>query len=115
VNTELSFLVAGRISAAIVRCDAICYGVGIADKEYPEITWERFGLISTNEIAAIARVGALCFGIVAPSRLMYPAMVERIFGMDVWDDQLSRELSGQLWTQLGEQLTAEVMRLRRGS
>jgi hypothetical protein len=78
--------VAARANAAFLGETAIDYGSGFTDKEYPEIVWSMCGLPGTNEIAVIAEVGNLRLGKACFSGLVWPAMIDRIFGIDV-DDQ----------------------------
>jgi hypothetical protein len=49
----------------------------------------------------------------APSHLLMPPMVDRIFGLDVADARLGHELANQLWERHGAELIAEAQRLKR--
>jgi hypothetical protein len=105
-------LVAIRARQALETQCAIDYGSGFTDKEYPEIRWSMCGLPDTNEIAVIASVGHLQLGIAHRSRLEWPAMIDRIFGIDVDDQQLAFWLSEQLWNAHSGPLVAEALRVR---
>lgn len=104
--------VAIRACRALETRSAIDYGSGFTDKEYPEIRWSMCGLPGTNEIVVVASVGDLQLGIAHRSHLEWPAMVDRIFGIDVDDRQLAFWLSEQLWNAHSERLVAEALRVR---
>lgn len=101
-----------RLRAALVARAAIDYGTDIQDKEFPELIWSRYGLPASNEIIVTATIGEVQIGIAAPSSLMWPAMIDRIFGMDVSDAYLSSQLSEQLWLMHGNRLAAEIWKVR---
>jgi hypothetical protein len=105
--------VATRAADALGSGKAIDYGSGFADKEYPEIIWSMYGLPGTNEIVVVAAVGEIKLGHAHPSALAWPAMVDRIFGIDVDDQRLAFWLSEQLWNARSERMIAEALRVRR--
>ena len=96
---EAAEAVAQRVVEAIANGRAIPYASGIQDKENPNVTWSIVGLPDTHEIAVVARVGELRLGRAEPSSLYVPAMEERVFGIDVADQQLANRLSEGLWTE----------------
>lgn len=104
-----------RVGSALIGEAAINYGSGFTDKEYPEIVWSMWGLPATNEIAVIAEVGSLKLGMARVSGLLEPAMIDRIFGIDVNDQRLALWLSKELWDAHSERLIAEALRVRRAS
>ena len=112
MSAETAEQVALRASAALESRSAIDYGSSFADKQYPEIVWSMCGLPSTNEIAVIATVGDLRFGMAHRSVLEWPAMIDRIFGIDVDDQRLALWLSEQLWASHSEQLIAAALQIR---
>jgi hypothetical protein len=71
-----------------------------------------FGLIDTNEIAVTVRSGNLRFGIAQSSWLLYPEMIDRIFGMDISDQQLAAKLADELWCKHSSVLTDLAQRTR---
>lgn len=73
------------------------------------------GLPGTNEIVVMAAVGTLKLGMAHPSILAWPAMIDRIFGIDVDDQRLALWLSEQLWNAHSDRLIAEALRLRQAS
>lgn len=101
-----------RVQAALAGQSVIDYGSGYTDKEYPEIVWSMWGLPDTNEMAVIAAVGTLELGMAHRSILEWPAMVDRIFGIDVDDQRLAFWLSEQLWNAHSDRLIAEALRIR---
>jgi hypothetical protein len=103
---------AQQVIEAIVIGQVIAYASGMADKEYPEISWAIFGLPITGEIAVLARVGDLRLGRAAPSPLLIPKMSERVFGIDLADHDLAMQLSGELWEELSPRLIAAALRQR---
>jgi hypothetical protein len=107
--------VAKRAQVALETQAAIDYGSGFTDKEYPEIAWSMCGLPETNEIVIIAAVGAIQLGMAHLSGLAWPAMIDRIFGIDIDDQRLALWLSEQLWNAHSNQLIAEALRLRPSS
>lgn len=115
MNNELPEAVVKRLAAAMRREEVIDYGVGMPDKEVPEVTWARYGLIESNEVVVTATVGALCLGIADESWLIYPAMIDRIFGMDVHDVELAAQLAEKLWSTHSDMLLAEAARIRRSA
>ena len=74
------------------------------DKEHPEILWTVFGATRTEEVIVRAKVADQSFLISSPSRLAVPPMCDRIFGIDFNDEQLARQLSDQMWAQIGPTL-----------
>jgi len=107
--------IAARVSAALLSEAAIDYGSGLTDKEYPEIVWSMYGLPSTNEVAVIAKVGSLELGLAHVSSLVWPAMADRIFGIDIDDQRLALWLSKELWDAQSDRLAAEAVRVRQSS
>ena len=97
MDVETSDQVLSRLAQAKADMKAICFGEGMRDKEQPEVMWSQYGLIDTNEIVVIARYCALEFAIVGPSPLIYPAMADRIFGMDLADMDFALSLADRLW------------------
>lgn len=78
------------------------------DNQYPQVTWQIFGLIDSNEIAVIARCGDLRLAAIDQSGLLIPPMVDRKFGIDVIDEQLAMQLSDRLWSEHSEQLISKA-------
>ena len=74
------------------------------DKEYKNILWTVFGAIETNEVIVRASVNGQHFYHAAPSQLLYPAMIDRRFGIDVVDNALARRLSNELWERDGQSM-----------
>lgn len=112
MSSDASVSVIDRLDGAVVRGRAIKFCDESPDNEYPEISWQIFGLTDTNEIAVVARCGELRIGICRESGLLYPAMADRMFGIDVADQQLAMQLSDKLWNEASERLTNEARRLR---
>jgi hypothetical protein len=107
--------VVARISSAIQDGRAITFCQESPDNHYPEVKWQMFGLIDTKEIAVTARCGDLRFGISQSSWLLYPEMVDRIFGMDVSDQELAAKLADELWRMHASVLIELAQRIRSGT
>jgi len=112
MNSDIRDTVVRRVDEALASSRAIAYCDESPDNEHPEITWQIFGLMDTNEIAVVARCGELRVGICRESGLVYPGMADRIFGIDVSDQQLAMQLCSELWDAASERLTDEAIRLR---
>lgn len=101
-----------KVREALESNKAISFGPPIADKEHPEIMWQCYGLVTSNEVAVIARCGELEIGACRESGLLYPHMADRIFGMDVADQDLALQLSEAIWSRDGERLLEEARRTK---
>lgn len=105
--------VVAQVTELIKSGKAIVFGSNIPDNEYSEVSWSQYGLIDTNEIAVIVMCGSKAFAARAQSRLVIPAMAERVYGMDPLDEALAFELGDKLWTVFSEELIQEVSLMRR--
>jgi hypothetical protein len=84
------------------------------DREFPEVAWNQYGLIPTNEVVVTVRCGPMAFYAKAHSYLEYTRMIDRIFGTDVADIQLGHELANYLWEVYGSRLAVQVLIVRSG-
>jgi len=105
--------VVAQVTELIKSRKAIAFGSDIPDNEYSEISWSQYGLIDTNEIAVIVRCGSKAFAARAQSRLVMPAMADRVFGMDTLDEALAFELGDKLWKIFSDKLIQEVHLVRK--
>ena len=69
----------------------------LPDKEYPFVTCSVYGAPKTNELFVKLSNGELSFVASAPSRLEFPPMEDRIFGLDALDQQDASALAEALW------------------
>jgi hypothetical protein len=99
-----------RLRHARETDQAIQYCEESPDDEYPEIKWQFFGLVETNEIVTIARCGDFAVAASRPSPLLYPAMVDRIFGIDVSDYDVAMALSIEIWENHQQELLSALAR-----
>lgn len=97
-----------RIAHAIEQKRAIPFCDPTPDNQYPQVKWRIFGLIETNEIAVLAECGDLKLAACEESGLLFPPMADRIFGIDVMDQELALQLSDRLWSEYSEQLIAKA-------
>jgi hypothetical protein len=104
--------VVSRIVNALQRGRAIKFCEESPDNELPEIRWQIFGLIDTDEIAVTATCGEFKVGISEQSWLLYPPMADRIFGIDQGDLQLAHKLTHDLWTTYSMQLIEHAAKIR---
>lgn len=102
-----------RVLDALAAGTAIPYATAMLDKQYPEIQWAILGLPDRNEIAVVAQIGDLRLGKARASTLLFPAMHDRIFGIDMSDQVLAARLADELWAAYSERLITAVLR-RRG-
>lgn len=101
-----------RLEKAFSQGHAIDFDNGLPDKEFPEMTWFVYGLHPSNELVVLVSVGMVRLGIAGPSPLLYPWMVDRLFGIDLVDGIAAMELGKQLWEKHSEQLIAEATKVR---
>ena len=100
-----------ELEQRIDRGEVIPQAESCADKQVPGIVWDQYGIPATNEVAVVARCGALKFFAAAPSYFLIPAMADRIFGLDPADAQLGHELAEFLWDRHAAELLAEAQRI----
>ena len=74
------------------------------DKEHQNIEWSVYGVPATNEIVVSVTNSISTFFISGDSPLLFPAMADRRFGIDIADSSLAGELSHLLWRQVGSTL-----------
>ncbi|WP_043765390.1 hypothetical protein [Algiphilus aromaticivorans] len=98
----------------IARGEVIPQAESCPDKQVPEVTWDQYGVVPTDEVAVVARCGPARFFAKAQSYLLVPPMADRIFGLDVDDQRLGHELAEYLWGQYGAELMAAAERQRAG-
>lgn len=101
------------IEQRISRGQVIPQAESCQDNQVPEVVWAQYGIPATGEVVVVACCGALSYYAVASSYLLVPSMADRIFGLDVADEQLGHELADQLWGRHGAELIAEAQRLKR--
>lgn len=112
VSQDGSQAVIAKLDDALARGRAIQFCDESPDNQFPEIAWQIFGLMGSNEVVVVARCGELRLAASRESGLLYPPMADRIFGIDVADQELAMQLSDELWARESERLTSEVNRLR---
>lgn len=97
-----------KIKTSIQDVDTIKFHLDVADKDYPEIKWSIYGVPKTNEIVVKVEANDLAFYIAGESNLYSPHMSNRIFGLDVADQELADDLSNQLWDSKKTDLLATL-------
>ncbi|SEP72314.1 hypothetical protein SAMN04488038_101292 [Solimonas aquatica] len=81
------------------------------DREFPEVVWDQYGYIPENQIVVTATCGTLAFYAKAQTWLLFPPLVDRVFGTDIDDVNLGLQLGDALWAAYGELLKQESGRL----
>jgi hypothetical protein len=77
----------------------IVYHENLPDPEYPEVTCSIYGVPKTNELYVRITNGRVSFVAATASPLDYPAMADRIFGLDVLDHAVAFGLADRVWEQ----------------
>ncbi len=108
MTKDIGSKVANQVAELIKKEKGIPFGIDIPDKQYSEIRWSQYGLIETNEIAVVVRCGNKAFAARAGSNLVMPAMADRVWGMDVLDEELAFKLGDKLWGSFSEELIREA-------
>ncbi|MEC9358664.1 MAG: hypothetical protein VX836_12450 [Pseudomonadota bacterium] len=103
-------LAGSDLERRIARGEVIRQAESCLDKQVPEVIWDQYGVVPTNEVAVVASCGPITFFARAPSILLVPGMADRIFGTDVADLQLGQALADALWARHGAALTAQAKR-----
>jgi hypothetical protein len=88
---------ADRFAALLMAEACIPYIVDSQDKEYPYITLSVYGAPKTNELFIRLTNGDVSFVEAIPSPLIYPAMADRIFGMDAMDQDTAINHALAMW------------------
>jgi len=69
------------------------------DKEIPGLQWEIYGDTETNEIVVIAVLENERHEKRGKSPVLYPTMIDRIFGTDLADLDLAYRLSDEIFDE----------------
>lgn len=95
-----------RLDQVLQSNTCIVYHDCIPDREFPHVKCSIYGAPKTNELFVRVENANVAFVGVTPSLLMYPAMSDRIFGLDVLDQEVAFGLAEELW----ERHKAELIR-----
>jgi hypothetical protein len=78
------------------------------DKEFPNVKWFVYGLIDTEELLiAVANTTKIFYEVVR-SPVYFPKMIDRVWGIDIDDNQVAIEISDKLWKEHKEELIETV-------
>jgi hypothetical protein len=88
---------ADRLAALLKEDACIPYIVDSPDKEYRYITLSVYGAPKTNELFIRLSNGEVPFVEAIPSPLIYPFMIDRIFGMDTMDQDAAITHALAMW------------------
>lgn len=113
MTNDIGKHVVEQITELLRTKKVIIYGEDFPDNQYSEIRWSQYGLTETNEIAVMVKCGAIAIAAKARSPLLTPAMVDRVWGMDVLDRQLSFKLADKIWESFSDELIREAELLRK--
>lgn len=75
----------------------IVYHQDLPDPEYPHVRCSIFGAPKTNELFVQLTNGKVAFVAVTQSPVSFPAMADRLFGMDPADHAVAFALADKLW------------------
>ena len=64
--------------------------------DFKNVTWTVYGNCKTNEITLVASGDTIAVGIAESSRVLFPKMHDRVFGMPQEDLQLLKNLVSKL-------------------
>jgi|GEM_PF-2801097 hypothetical protein len=70
-----------------------------SDKEHPEVHWGVYGDVKTNEIVVIATLEGKKYEKREKSPILHPAMIDRIFGIDIADGDVAARLSNEIYDE----------------
>jgi hypothetical protein len=84
----------------------IAYYKDLPDPEYPQVRCSIFGAPRTNELFVRLTNGRVSFVGVTQSPLIFPAMADRLFGMDPVDHAAAFGLADELWKRHRDDLVA---------
>ena len=70
------------------------------DKERDDISWEVLGDETTEEIVVRATCNGKLYEKRKKSPVGYPAMIDRVFGIDEWDLRMSHEMSNEIYKEI---------------
>jgi hypothetical protein len=113
MTEEIGQQVVAQITKLLKEGKVIVFEKDIPDNQYPEILWSTYGLTQTNEIAVLVTCGSKTFAAKAKSRLIMPAMADRVLGIDTLDATHAFELGDKLWERFSDGLVQEVALLRK--
>jgi hypothetical protein len=88
---------ADRLAELLRAEKAFPYHVDLPDKEFSYVKLSIYGAPETNELFVKLTNGRVTFVEAVKSGLLYPAMADRIFGMDVLDSQVAFNLADAMW------------------
>jgi hypothetical protein len=73
------------------------YHKNIEDKEFTDIKWNTYGDIKNNMLYVFAIYKNKKYIRKIKSPVLFPCMEDRIFGIDMYDEKRSRELSAEIF------------------
>ena len=96
-----------RLGQLLQANACIVYHEKIPDREFPQVTCSVYGAPKTNELFVRIDNGKVSYVGVVDSPLAYPAMADRIFGLDVLDHEVAFGLAEQLWEKHKTELVSQ--------
>jgi len=96
-----------RLERILQSNTCIVYHDRIPDREFPHVKCSIYGASKTNELFVKLENGTVSFVGVALSLLVSPAMADRIFGLDVLDQEVAFGLAEKLWERYKAELILE--------
>jgi len=90
-------LAAARLERLLRSNACIVYHENLPDRDHPQVKCSVYGAPKTNELFVRVSNGRISFVAVAPSPVEFPAMADRVFGLDAGDHTAAFGLADQLW------------------
>jgi hypothetical protein len=103
---------AGRLAELLRTKGMIPYYEDVPDKEVSYVKYSIYGAPKTNELFVKLTNGKVTFVESVKSRLDFPAMADRIFGMDILDHEDALALTDRMWEEHKKSLILDPDRSR---
>lgn len=97
-----------RLSDILSRDDTICFLADVPDEIHPDIRWSVYGAVVTNEVIVTAQAGTVIVLRAVPSEVLIPGMADRVYGMDITDQETAARLSDEIWEEQGDHLLQAI-------
>jgi hypothetical protein len=93
-----------ELKAIIETRRCIAYFEKITDQENSEVLWSCYGEPDTNQVIVKLEKGNKSFYNAVQSPVVSPPMRDRIWGIDILDEQEAMKLSERMWERYNDQL-----------
>lgn len=97
-----------RLARLLQAKACIVYHEDLPDREFPTVRCSIYGAPKTNELFVKLTNGSVTFVEAVESGVLFPPMADRIFGMDVLDQQIAFSLAERMWENHKAALTTKI-------